>query len=393
MISGWEKREAYLTNTDSLDFVRGMTYMGYLETRRHGLSDLSGYKKTACGCCGIVHRSYYDKKVRRIRDLSCGDARIYLEVEVRRVQCKRCRKVKQEKLTWLVDNPFYTKRFSYYVGRKWHTVKTLEKEYMQEQLRRNPVATPRAIGIDEISLRKGHIYRIVVSDLERGRPIWFGGEDRSEKSMDIFYQWLGPKKAKKIQLAVMDMWKAFEKSAKKNVPQAAILYDKFHVMRHLGEALDKVRKMEYGRLSGKDRSYIKGQKYTLLSNRENLTLDGRKALKKLLAANKRLNTAYLLKESFGQLWSYRTEGWARRFFDNWKDSLKWQRLKPYEKFTEMIERHWDGIAAYSRPENKVSLGFVEGLNNKIRVIQRRAYGLRDEEYLRLKILTCMLKEI
>ena len=191
----------------------------------------------------------------------------------------------------------------------------------------------------------------------------------------------------------MDMWKAFEKSTEKNAPGAAILYDKFHVIRHLGEALDKVRKMEYARLSGKDRSYIKGQKYTLLSNRENLTLDGRKALRKLLKANKRLNAAYLLKESFGQLWSYHTEGWARRFFDNWKDSLKWQRLKPYEKFAEMIERHWDGIAAYSRPENKVSLGFVEGLNNKIRVIQRRAYGLRDEEYLRLKILTCMLKEI
>ena len=189
------------------------------------------------------------------------------------------------------------------------------------------------------------------------------------------------------------MWKAFEKSTRKNVPQAAILYDKFHVMRHLQDALDKIRKMEYGRLSGKDRSYIKGQKYTLLSNRENLTLDGRKALKKLLGANKRLNTAYVLRESFGQLWSYQTEGWARRFFDNWKESLKWQRLEPYEKFAAMIERHWDGIAAYSRPENKVSLGFVEGLNNKIRVIQRRAYGLRDEGYLRLKILTCMLKEI
>jgi len=347
--------------------------------------------------------------VRRIRDLSCGDARVYLGVEVRRVQCKRCSKVKQEKLSWLANNPFYTKRFSYYVGKKcramtvtdvakelkldWHSVKTLEKDYMLEQLRRNPVAAPRAIGIDEISLRKGHTYRIVVSDLERGRPIWYGGEDRSEESMNMFYQWLGPKKTKKIQLAVMDMWKAFEKSAKTNTPQAAILYDKFHVMRHLGESLDKVRKMEYGRLSEKDRSYIKGQKYTLLSHRENLTLDGSKALKKLLAANKRLNAAYLLKESFGQLWSYQTEGWARRFFDNWKASLKWQRLKPYEKFAEMIERHWDGIAAYSRPENKVSLGFVEGLNNKIRVIQRRAYGLRDEEYLRLKILTCMLKEI
>ena len=275
----------------------------------------------------------------------------------------------------------------------WHAVKALEKEYMQEQLRRNPVAAPRAIGIDEISLRKGHTYRIVVSDLERLRPIWYGGEDRSEESMDMFYKWLGPKKAKKIQLAVMDMWKAFEKSAKKNIPGAAILYDKFHVIRHLGDALDKVRKIEYARLSGNDRSYIKGQKYTLLSNRENLTLDGKKSLKKLLKANKRLNAAYLLKESFGQLWSYQTEGWARRFFDNWKNALKWQRLEPYEKFAKMIERHWDGIAAYSRPENKVSLGFVEGLNNKIRVIQRRAYGLRDEEYLRLKILTSMLKKI
>lgn len=197
----------------------------------------------------------------------------------------------------------------------------------------------------------------------------------------------------KIELSVMDMWKAFEKSTKKNVPQAAILYDKFHVMRHLGDALDKIRKMEYGRLSGKDRSYIKGQKYTLLSNRENLTLDGRRVLKKLLGANKRLNIAYVLRESFGQLWSYKTEGWARRFFDNWKESLKWQRLEPYETFAAMIERHWEGIAAYSNPANKVSLGFVEGFNNKIRVIQRRAYGLRDEEYLRLKILTCMLKEI
>jgi transposase len=110
----------------------------------------------------------------------------------------------------------------------------------------------------------------------------------------------------------------------------------------------------------------------------------------LLAANKRLNTAYVLKESFGQLWSYEREGWARRFFENWRASLKWQRLTPYAKFAAMIDRHWDGIAAYCRPENKVSLGFVEGLNNKIRVIQRRAYGLRHEDYLRLKILTCML---
>lgn len=266
---------------------------------------------------------------------------------------------------------------------------------MREQLRRVGTPGPEVIGVDEISIRKGHTYRIVVSDLLRRRPIWFGGCDRSEASMDQFYQWLGPKKSKRIRLAVMDMWKAFRKSTRKpdHAPNAAILFDKFHVLRHLGEALDKVRKSEYARLSGKERTYIKGQKYTLLSNRANLTLDGRRALKKLLSANKRLSTAYLLRESFSQLWDYEKEGWARKFFDNWKTSLKWQRLEPYEEFVKMIDRHWDGIAAYCKPENKVALGFVEGFDNKIRVLQRRAYGLRDEEYLRLKILTCMLPEI
>jgi len=317
--------------------------------------------------------------------------------------------VKQERLPWLADSPFYTKRFAFFVGRRcrtatisdvareshldWRAVKELDKQYMREQLRRIGMPGPKVIGIDEIAIRKGHIYRIVVSDLVRRRAIWFGGEDRSQASMDLFYAWLGEKKRRGIRLAVMDMWQAFGNSTRSQAPQAAILFDKFHILRHLNEALDKVRKSEYARLTGTSRSFIKGQKYTLLSHRENLSLDGRRALKQLLQANKRLHTAYLLKESFDQLWLYTREAWARRFFENWRASLKWQRLKPYEKFAEMIERHWDGIAAYCKPENKVALGFVEGLNNKIRVIQRRAYGLRDEEYLRLKILTCTLPEI
>jgi transposase len=344
-----------------------------------------------------------------VRDLSCGALHIYLELEVRRVDCGICGKVKRERLTWLADNPFYTKRFAFLVGRRcrastikdvarelqldWHSVKELEKQYMREQLRRAGLPGPKVIGVDEISIRKGHTYRIVVSDLLRRRPIWFGGTDRSQESMELFFKELGIKKCQGIYLAVMDMWKPFRKATLKHADDASILFDKFHVIAHLGAALDLVRKSEYARLTGKDRQFIKGQKYTLLSNHANLTLDGRRSLAKLLQANKRLNIAYLLKESFGQLWNYQSETWARRFFENWKMALKWQRLKPYEKFARMIERHWDGIAAYCQPQNKVALGFVEGLNNKIRVIQRRAYGLRDEDYLRLKILTCMLPEI
>ena len=176
--------------------------------------------------------------------------------------------MRRERLDFLADNPLYTKRFAWYVGRRcrsstvkdvakelklhWGAVKELDKDYMRVQLERAGTPGPKAIGIDEISIRKGHTYRIVVSDLIRGRPIWFGGEDRSEASMNAFYDWLGPKKVKGIRLAVMDMWKPFRNAAQARAPQAAILFDKFHIVKHLNEALDKVRKEEYARLSGQD---------------------------------------------------------------------------------------------------------------------------------------------
>jgi transposase len=315
--------------------------------------------------------------------------------------------VKQERLDWLADNPHYTRRFAWYVGKQcrstsikevaedlrldWHAVKAMDMLYMQEQLAVAGPPAPGVIGIDEISIRKGHVYRIIVSDLEAGRPIWFGGTDRSEASLAMFYEQLGVERTRQIRLAVMDMWKAFRKATVAHAPQAAILYDKFHVLRQLNDAMDKVRKAEYKRLTNRaDRTFIKGQKYVLLSHRANLTPDKRRALQTLLAANKRLNTAYVLKEQFAQLWDYRSEAWARKFFAQWRRALRWQRLAPFEAFAELIERHWAGIAAYCEPENKVALGFVEGLNNKIRVIQRRCYGLRDEEYLRLKVLTSTL---
>ena len=165
---------------------------------------------------------WYDRRQRQSRDLPNGSMRLYLRFEIRRLHCRRCNAVKRERLSFLADNPFYTQRFAYYVGQRcrassikevaeelqldWDTVKELEKQYMQAQLERVGLPGPKAIGIDEISIRKGHSYRIVVSDLHRHRPIWFGGKDRSEASMDEFFQFLGKKKVKGIRLAVMDMW-------------------------------------------------------------------------------------------------------------------------------------------------------------------------------------------
>src|ERR1700674_1224241 len=192
-----------------------------------------------------------------------------------RVTCTDCG-VKNEKLGFLSDNTKYTLRFAMQIGGlcramtitdvarrmhlDWHTVKELDKLYMREQLARAGPPTPNVIGVDEISIEKRHVYRIVVSDLERKRAIWFGGDGRGERDMDMFYAFLGKESADKIRLAVMDMWKPFRQSTQRNAPQAAILFDKFHILRHLGEALDKIRKAEYGRVTGPQRKFIKGEK-------------------------------------------------------------------------------------------------------------------------------------
>ena len=344
-----------------------------------------------------------------MRDLDAAETRIYLEFEYRRVHCPRCDAVKQEKLSWLADSSRFTQRFEDRIGQQcremtikrvaelnslgWDQVRRIEMGYMRRLVEQHPpAANLRAIGIDEVSIQKRHTYAIVVADLDQKRPIWIGGDGRSEEDMKMFYAEMGKERCKTIELAVMDMWKPFRNVAKEYIPNVRIVFDKFHILRHLSDALDAVRREEYKRVSEKDRSFIKGQRYTLLSHKANLDIDGRRALGMLLKANKRLNKAYILKESFEQLWDYNSAVWSLKFFENWKAQLRWSRLEPYRKFAKMIERHWDGIVSYCNPDNKVSLGFMEGLNNKIRVIQRRAYGIKDLEYLRLKVITSFIKE-
>ncbi|RPH74977.1 MAG: ISL3 family transposase [Nitrospiraceae bacterium] len=262
-------------------------------------------KKTAvCSGCGARHRTFYDRTMRRVRDPDVAGGRLYLAFEQRRVACSRCQGVSVERLDWLAQNPRYTQRFAQQVGPLCrdmsnkavaqllplheHTVKDLDKRYLQAWLAKMSQPAPQVIGVDEWSIKKGHTSRIVVSDLARGRPIWVGGQGRTEADLDRFFADLGPKKTARIRLAVMDMWKAFRTSVQTHAPQAQILFDKFHLLRHLADAMDQVRRAEYKRGAAKDRAFLKGQRYTRLSHRANLTLAGRRALRKLLRANKRL---------------------------------------------------------------------------------------------------------
>ena len=266
-----------------------------------------------------------------------------------------------------------------------------EKSYLARKKANAPKRTPTRIGVDEVRLGKMG-WRIVVSDLDAGTPIWIGGKDRSQESFEGFFTWLGPDGCAKITLGVMDMWKPYLKALKKYCPAADVVFDKFHVVAQMSIAMDEVRRSEYARVNGKERTFIKGQRYNLLANRGSLTRTGREELEQMFKANKRLYTAYLLKEDFERLWSYSSSTWMRKFWQSWKDSLKWKRLKPFEKVARMVDSHWEGIESWCKKENKVPLGFVEGLNSRIRKIQAQGYGYHDIEHMDLKILTCMLPE-
>jgi multidrug resistance efflux pump len=263
-------------------------------------------------------------------------------------------------------------------------------QMMQRQIELAGSPAPRAISFDVLPMGAGNKFRLVVSDLDLERPVWVGDGGRKEADCDLFFKTLGEVKSARLELVVMDTWKPFRRSVLKNAPQARIFHDRFHLTQNLSKALDEVRRHEYKQLRSEKGLYSRGAFYTLLSLRENLNLDGSEAQKKRLTANRRLYTAYILKETFGQLWDYRTESAALAFFERWKEGLKRQRLEPYLKFAELVESHWEGVGAYYHSGNNIRPDVVEDINNKLQVLQQQENDTSDEEYFKLKIIAAFL---
>ena len=268
-----------------------------------------------------------------------------------------------------------------------HTVKAIDKEAIEEVQANRPLDGITVVGMDEIAVGKGHDYWTLVSALEgpRGPEMLYVVEGRSEKRLKCFWRWFGKERAVKLTHAVIDMCRAFENSLRAYLSKnLKIIYDKFHVVRHLSEALNTVRKSELRKTLGRFRKTLSGKKFLLLKRRARVRGKTREALDTILAASPRLKKAYLLKEAFGHLWDSTYRGCALRFWEEWKAQLKWSRLKPYRKFVRLVERHLDGILAHC--DKKVSLGYIESSNLKARNVIRRAYGFRDKQYLKLKII-------
>lgn len=350
-----------------------------------------------CRGCGIGTRELHSVSERRVRDLPWGVWVVWLIVEVHRVDCRRCG-VKAERIDFLEGKQPYTRRFAAAVARdcedaavsavaaKWglsvYTVRRIDKRSLQRWSRSRKRQPLRYLGVDEIFWRKQRCLT-VVSDLETREPLW-AGPDRKRETLDRFFaEQLPPRRRRWVRAICVDMWEPFLQSLRKHLPRAAIVFDRFHVMRHVNDAVDETRRQEFFRHKGERREVMRGKRWLFLTRRKKLSRKQRGELNTALALNRRLFKAYYLKEKIEHLWSYTYEGAARRFFTQWVNSLRWQRLPAFQKLVLTLQRHLEGILNYCH--HKVPFGVVEAINGNIRAIIRRGRGYRDREYLLLKV--------
>ena len=350
-----------------------------------------------CRSCGISTRQVHDAKERRVRDLPWGEWKVWLIIAVHRVRCRRCG-VTTEGIPFLEGKHPYTLRFAQAVARecedapvnrvaaRWglsvQTVRRIDKRSLQAWSRQRPRRPLRWMGVDEIFWKKGACLT-VVSDLELGEPPWAGPERKKETLDRFFAEKLPPRRRRAVRAICVDMWKPYLLSLKEHLPRAVIVFDKFHVMKHVNAAVDETRRQEFFRQKGRLRAVVRGKRWLFLTRWSNLSRAKRGELNQAFALNRRLFKAYFLKEQIERLWSYTYKGAARRFFDDWVRSLRWQRLPAFKKLAATLQRHLEGILSYCR--HKVPFGVVEAINANIRSMIRRGRGYRDHKYLILKV--------
>jgi len=266
----------------------------------------------------------------------------------------------------------------------WGTVKNIDKEYLQKHYSRPVLKNVEIIAIDEFAFQKGHKYQTVVYDLKAGRVIYVGA-GRAEESLDRFWKRLRHSGAK-IQAVAMDMWLPYFNAVINNLPEAKIVFDRFHIFKQMNETLDEIRRALYHEETFlNNRKVIKGIRWLLLKNEKNLNdeKDERRQLEQALQINKPLAEAYYLKEELGQLWLQNTKDEAEKFLTSWATRAWATTIQPLRQFVKTLLGHRTGILNWF--DFQISTGPLEGFNNKIKVLKRKAYGYRDMEYFALKI--------
>ena len=368
-------------------------------------------KSTEVILSGVVTRKFHTVPV--------GRKPVVLCMRVQRLECKHCHHVSQEHIQFADPQTTYTHRLAGYavdlcrmasiksvaahLNLSWNTVKEMVKGYLQRHYSKPDISGLKVIGIDEFAVKKGHVYKTTVVDLDTGRIVYVG-EGKGADSLDGFWK-MAQKAGVRIEAVASDLSAAYISAVRAHAPDAVYVFDHFHVVKLINEALDKVRKRIVNHERSREKreaeeraktgsasvdavsksSVVKGTKYILLRNREDLS--EQKDIDRLHAAlqlNRDLSVAYYLKEDARLVWSCESKRSAALQLDSWISSARAADIPELTKLANTIESHRDGILAYF--DRRISTGPVEGVNNKIKTLKRMAYGFRDEHYFILRLL-------
>jgi transposase len=353
-----------------------------------------------CGRCGHACGLVHDVSRRRVRERDLFDRRVWLDVPLRRVECLQCGRA-TERLAWLAPHSRLTTRMVAWVevlaallpirhveqltGLHWHTIKGIDRRRLERTLQPPDLSELRHLIMDEFALHKGHRYATVAMCADTQQVLWIG-EGRSREAIRPLFEWLGQPVCNRIRAVAMDMNSAMDLEVQAHCPNARVIYDLFHVVAKFGrEVVDRVRVDQANQLRDQPaaRRVIKRSRWLLLRNEQNLNEQQAVTLDEVLAANAPLMSVYVLKNQLKELW-YAPSPWAaRKRWNEWFRMAMDTGLAPVQAFARRLRPYIKGIIASARFRLHTSV--LEGMNNRIKVIKRTAYGYRDTAYFFLKI--------
>jgi len=344
-----------------------------------------------CSVCGRQAPGYDRLPERRFEFIPFWGILVYFVYAMRRVDCPRCG-IKAERVPWAEGKSPICTAYAWFLAgwakrmawsqvaqafhASWHTVALAVAQAVQWGRAHMDLTGITAIGVDEIAWRKGHIYATVVYQINEGRKrlLWVG-EHRKCKTLLKFFRWLGKERGAAIEFVASDMWRAYLKVIARKIPQAVHILDRFHIMGHLGKAIDQVRAGEAKEMKRKGlEPLLHHSRWCLLKRQSNLTEKQEGKLESLLSYNLRTVKAYLMKEEFQQFWEYVSPHWAGVFLDAWCRRAMYSKIEPVKKVARMLRGHRELILNWFRAKKEFSSGVVEGLNNKAKLSTKMAYG-------------------
>jgi len=323
---------------------------------------------------------------------------VVLLYSMRRVNCRTCNKVVVEQVPWSTGKSPVTKQFAAFLAHwarkmswketaiafrvSWDIVADAVTWVVHWGLNHRKLDNITAIGVDEIQYHKGQNYLTLVYQIDKHcrRLLWIGKE-RKKETLHSFCDFLGDQRCRAIEFVCSDMWTPYISVIADRLSEAVHILDRFHIVANLNKAVDEVRRAEVKKLKDENKpAYLKKSRWLFLKKKKGVRGKARTRLRELLGMNLRTVKAYLFKEDFDHLWTYKSPAWANTFIDDWtKDVMRHRSLPELKKFARTIRHHKDLILNYFHAKKAFSSGIVEGFNNKAKLTIRKSYGFRSDK--------------